>query len=387
MDTFDHEHLTDLVSSDETATVSIYLPMYRAGREVRQNATRFKNAIKSAEEQIGRRFPENQPLHAQLKQAAELERDEQWWQHQADGLALFLTPERFDRYRLPMSFDGLVTAGERFYVRPMIQLLQGDGKFFVLAVSQNRVRLLKGSRHRMEELNLEELPSDLRSALNIDEYTETLQHHSTGKPSTSGTTLFHGQGGSDMDVQKQKEIQQFFHQIASALETYFGDEPGPLVFAGVEYLYPMFRDTAKLNRLVDKPVTGNPDELSVDDLRTQAWSVVEPNFATKQQKAAERLHDQTGSEKTTSEISEIIQAARQGAVETLLLTDGELRWGVVNEETAEIKMSDASGAQAEELLNYAAVQTLATGGTVYSVPHGDLEENPAAAMLRFPVPS
>lgn len=388
MDQFTREELRRLVEAAGATVVSIYMPTYRAGRDVRQNATRFKNLINAAREQLDQRFPGEQRLQARLDEAAKLETNDDWWQHQSDGLAMFLDAERFDRYRLPLEFDELVVVGRRFHVRPLVRLLQGDGRFYVLAVSQNRVRLLEGTHFSVDELEPEQLPSDLRSALNIDEYTSSLQQHSTGGPDAAGTMMFHGHGAADMDVKKKDEIRQFFHRIDDALTSYFGSERTPLVFAGVDYLFPLFRETCRYSGLIDEPVTGNPDDSPPEELHRQAWDIVQPQFKKQQHTALERFHDAAGSSKATAALKDIIHAARQGAIDTLLLAEGQRQWGIVDEQSAEIRMADENAARAEELLNYAAVYTLRAGGTVYCLPSERMpDRRQAAALLRFPLPS
>lgn len=388
MNQFTADDLKRLVENTDKPVASIYMPTHRAGREVNQNAIRFKNVMTLANQHLTERFAGEHSLEAQLQEAAKLETDDEWWQHQSDGLAMFLTADRFDRYRLPLDFDESVTVGRRFYVRPMIRLLQGDGRFYVLAVSQNRVRLLEGTHYSVDELDPAQLPSDLRTALNIDEYTSALQQHSTGKPDAGSAMTFHGHGGSDMDVQKQDEIRQFFHQISAAMDSYFGAERTPLVFSGVDYLFPIFRDTCHYNGLIEQAVSGNPDELRVEDLHRQAWGVVEPRFTAERDAAVQRFRDASGSLRGTAELNEIIRAARQGAIDTLLLAEDQRQWGVVDVQTDQMQPTDENADDAEELFNHAAVYTLTNGGTVYSLPYDRMPDGKqAAALLRFPLPS
>lgn len=385
MDQFTHDDLKPLIDHTDNPIVSIYMPTIRAGREVRQNATRFKNMIKQAQNRLAELKLEEGPLANQLNKAAELHDNDDWWQHQSDGLAMFLTEDRFEKYRVPLSFAELVTVNTTAHVRPLVRLLQGDGQFYVLAVSQNDVRLLFGTHYSVDELTPDELPSDLRSALNIDEYVSSLQQHSTGKPAMAGSMTFHGHGGSDLDVQKKDEIKQYFHRINDALESYFGTERTPLVFAGVDYLFPIFREACHYNNLVDKAVQGNPDDLKVDELHKHAWEILAPQFEQSRKAAVARFQN-SGKEQATTDVLELIAAARQGAIDTLLLDGSQHIWGTIDGESGAFHESKAQAADSEELLNHVAVQTLRTGGTVYSCPTESMPSGEsAAAVLRFPV--
>lgn len=81
MDQFTDDDLQRLVNSSDDPAVSIDIPTHRAGRDVQENATRFKNLVKLATQHIADQFPSSQPLHARLREAAKLESDDAWWQH------------------------------------------------------------------------------------------------------------------------------------------------------------------------------------------------------------------------------------------------------------------------------------------------------------------
>lgn len=386
MDRFTTTDLRRLIETKEDPLVSLYMPTIRSGREVQQNPVRFKNLLKQVEEQLKEYGMKAQQVQRILRGPSELLTDEPWWQHQSDGLAMFLAGDRTDSFRVPLGVEETVVVGPRFHVRPMLPLLQEDGTFYVLAASQNRVRLLVGTRFSVDELDPDELPRDLRSALNIDEYTSSLQHHASGFLSEPGTNIFHGHGASDMDVRKKDELLRFFQRVASALETYLSDERVPLVFAGVDYLFPLFREATHYKHLVKEPATGNPDDLSVRQLHELAWSKVAPTFAGERREALGKYEESVGNQRVAAAVPEVVRASRQGAVDTLFIADNEKRWGILEETSDDVVLTDGPGEGAEELLNYSAIRTLLAGGKVYSLPAEEVPAHePAAAVLRFPL--
>ena len=66
-----------------------------------------------------------------LEPAKKLIEDYDFWQQQSDGLAMFLAPELFRHYRLPLSFEELVVVTDRFHLKPLMPLLSDDGQYFV----------------------------------------------------------------------------------------------------------------------------------------------------------------------------------------------------------------------------------------------------------------
>jgi len=163
----------------------------------------------------------------------------------------------------------------------------------------------------------------------------------------------------------------------------------PLVFAGVDYLFPVFQQACDHKGLVQTGVTGNPDDLAAEKIHEQAWAVVEPIFQKSRESAWNRFHDLAESESATDDIGEIIQAAIVGQIDTLLFADGVEQWGVVDEQSGAVVSVSPSSEDAEELINYAAVHTLINGGAVYALPPNRFANDKAAgAVLRYPlVPS
>lgn len=368
MDKFTNNDLTELAEQEGHALLSVYIPTERAGREVLQNRIRFKNILSEVEEKIKEAGSAGEKFNKQLKELHAWENDDDWWQHQSDGLAVFLDGEKNQRWRIPVSVPSICTCEEFYTLKPLCDLLQDDGQYYLLSVSQNDVRLFQGTKTSIVELHPDELPKDLRSALNIDEYVSSLQQHST---SASGTAaMFHGHGGSDLDVKKQDEILQYFRHINRALSSYLGSERRPLIFAGVDYLFPIFKEACDYNTLLEEPVSGNPDRLDADQLHKKSWPVVEPHFAVQRNTALERFHAAGPEGQGIDDLDSIVQAAEQGQVETLLVKDSHAN-RVPNRDE-------------RKMMNLAIVKTLRAGGSVLTVPAEKLTR-PAAAILRYSI--
>jgi len=54
-----------------------------------------------------------------------------------------ISPEVFLYYRLPIEFQELVVVSDQFHLKPLLYLINNDGRFYLLALSQNDVRFLR----------------------------------------------------------------------------------------------------------------------------------------------------------------------------------------------------------------------------------------------------
>jgi hypothetical protein len=146
----------------------------------------------------------------------------------SEGLAIYVDDLGMQAFRLPYSFREQVVVGNRFHVTPLLPLLVGEGKFFLLAVSANSVRMFVGDRWSIEELSVPGLPISLREALNQDQPQSVRQVHTANFGGGSRMLpSFHGQGGRE-DVAKD-DLLEFFHIVDRALRKFLADEQAPLV--------------------------------------------------------------------------------------------------------------------------------------------------------------
>ncbi|MGC9529110.1 MAG: hypothetical protein ACP5G2_00605 [Candidatus Bipolaricaulaceae bacterium] len=385
MDILTSAELGRLVEEHPGRCVSLYMPAMRAGRETRQNPIRFKNLLAKAEaELVGAGVGEVEAGEL-LAPARALLGERPFWQHQGDGLAAFLAPGLFRTFRLPRPLTELVVVGDRFHVKPLLPLVSEDGRYYVLALSQDRVRLFQGSRFSLCEVGLGEAPASLEEALRWDDPEEQLQFHTrTAGQGGKRPAMFHGQGVGTDGSRHKDDLVRFFRQVDRGVQAVLGGERVPLVLAGVDYLLPLYREASSHPRLVAGQIEGSPQQLDEDALRRRAWELVEPLFSADRRRAAEEYGRAVSSGQATGDLGEAVAAAWHGRVETLFVALGRQRWGQFDPQTGRVSLHEEAQADDQDLLDLAAVRTLLSGGRVYVV---DPEEvpggGPVAALLRY----
>lgn len=375
--------LESLMQQQGEACVSIYAPMVKAGPETQQNPIRFKNLVRQAADALEKRGMTPKEVDQYLRSASELIDDTLFWQHQSDGLALFVARDFFRYYQVALEVRELVTVEERFHLKPLLPLLSGDGRFYVLALSQKQARLLEATRHHVRELDLGDLPTSLDEALGYEVEETHIQYHTGTKAGgLNQSPVYHGQGGGEDDV--KLEIRKFFNLLDKGVQALIGDRNAPLVLAGVEFLFPLYQQVCDLPNLLEDGVPGNPDELSAEELHARAWPVVEPVFTKGQETAVSRYQELAGTGQTSNEIEDVVTAADDGRVDTLFVALGTRRWGTFDRQERTVTLSEGNGPGTEDLVDFAAIQTVLKGGTVYAVPPEQVPESGAvAAVYRY----
>lgn len=379
MELLSRAELEQLIEEPEGLCVSIFLPTHRAGAQTQQDPIRLRNLLREAEEQLlakELRAPEAEEL---LGPARELLDDSVFWQHQSDGLAVFLSPGVFRYYRLPLNFEDLVVVADRYYLKPLLPLLTGDGQFYVLALSQNEVRLLRATRHNVSEVELEDVPESLADTLRYDDQEKQLQFHTGTAGGRSGrAAIFHGHEPDDPKV----DILRYFRQIDRGVRELLKGSHAPLVLAGVDYLLPIYREASRYPHTIDEGVTGNPESLRSEELHERAWDAVRPRFSEAQQNAAARYRHLAGTGQTSRDVREIVAAAYYGRVETLFAASGAQHRGVFDPDTGEVDLHEAP--ESGDLLEFAAIQTILHHGTVYVTnPENMPADADAVSVFRY----
>ncbi len=383
MDTLSKEELKKLVTKPGGQCISIFMPTHQAGRDIQQDQIRLKNLLGAAEERLitgSLRFPEVKEL---LEPVQNLVLDSPFWQTQSNGLAIFRSREVFTYYRLPFYFAELLVISNRFHIKPILPLLNGEERFYVLTLSQNKVRLFRGTRNSVSEAELPDVPDTLAEALKYDDPEKQLQFH-TGTPRGKGrrAAIFHGHAVG-IDDNKDR-ILRYLRLVDAGLHELLKNERVTLVLAGVDYLLPIYKEVNNYPYLAVDGIEGNPEGMSTQELHEEAWAIVEPCFQKKQQEAAARYRQLIGTGLTSNDVKEAVPAAFQGRIELLFVTINLQQWGTYDPNTNTVHSHRKTEPGDDDLLDLAAVQTLLNGGTVYAVNAKKMPDKaPLAAVFRY----
>ncbi|HET6603044.1 MAG TPA: hypothetical protein VFG21_02355 [Xanthomonadaceae bacterium] len=379
----------ELIDHRDEWCVSIYMPTHRVGEQIRQDRIRLKNLLGQAEKALaarGMRGPDARDILAPARRHLD---DERYWQHSSQGLAIFLSPTGSREYALPLDFEPHVVVDDHYEVKPLLPMLLGDGHFFILALSKNKVRLLGATRHSVDEIHVPDLPADLSQALAQDVPERSLQFHTgTPAPAVGGgerAAVFHGQGAGD-DTRAKVDLLRYFRLVDRALHKVLHEESAPLVLAAVEYEQAIYRDANSYSHLLEKGIDGSPDRETADALRKRAWPLVEPSFRAAELQAVARYRELSATDRATTDVTGIVPAAWWGRVDTLFLERNRHLWGSFDPDTNSVKIRGEGRRRDGEfdLFELAVQRTLARGGAVYAVESDRMPVRaPLAAVLRY----
>jgi hypothetical protein len=387
MDTLEQKDIRELIETSGAWSVSLYMPTHRVGREQQQDPIRLKNLFVQAKEMLSDYGADKSEVQEMMRPVQSMITDTDFWQHQSEGLAVLLSTDFSRTFRLPASFDELIMVSKNFHIKPLLPLLNENGQFYILAVSLNSIRLFLGNRDFITEVETPDMPTNMDEALYMDDPEEHLDFHTgTRNPGSPGKqpAMFHGQGKQSDN--NEKNILRYFQYVNDGLKKLLDNESTPLVLASVDYLLPIYHNANSHSGLLTDGLTGNPDEMSAKELHQRAWKLIEPIFSENKLKAIKQFKQLHGkqSDRVAAELKTVVKAAKYGQVDTLFVPLSIHRWGRFEQEGDRVKLDEKPSRENEDLLNFAAAQTILNAGQVYALQPEDMPGGEdLAAILRY----
>lgn len=297
----------------------------------------------------------------------------------ARSFVLYISPTTFHAITLQDEHEQSVTIGRHFHLLPFLSPLLKSMHYYILVVSKKHVRLFEADHDSISPKDIDGLPSSIDDAWKgMERQEKSLQFHSTG----SGTAGFHGQGGAK-DTREQEE-DRFMHMIAKSLHTFLHGQHDPLVFAGVEEAFGMFRTFDTSGKLLDEYIRGNPDDFSMEDLKAKADPIVHAWSMKRNEALLEEYGALQGTGRTSTDIGMILGAAHNGKVDLLILAEGVQMWGGFNTENGKATVHTSQNDGDEELCGVASAHTLKHHGRVIMMHPDKMPEGAKiAAVLRY----
>jgi hypothetical protein len=386
MDTICVNDIKALIQNGGNSHVSIFMPTHHKGGLDQQDPIRLKNLLKIAEEKLTAQGLRSAEARSLLKPAETLLTDNLFWRQQSDGLALFMEPDQYFYYRIPIALNEEVGVGKRYFVRPIVTLLSSCVIFYVLAISHNENRLMQCTPFGSVRINLSDVPKDMSAALHYETPDNRVQYHvpaPAGGANFGGATAIQTGEGSRPNYDKRNML-QYLQQINRGVIKYLKEETAPMVLAGVDYLHSLYHSANTYRNLLPEGILGNPDGVSDDILREQASSVVRPYFDKSRRDAVADFHRAIGTGITATGLIDVNIAAYQGRVRFLFVASNARQFGVFDPVTNTVTVHPQPEPGDDDLIDFAAYQTLKHAGSIFVIEQGEVPGSaPLAAILRF----
>ena len=359
--------LAELTTVQQRPLLSLYQTTHRRHPENRQDPIRFANLVKELAVSLRQRHPDAES-RLLLEPFEALADDRDFWARTLEGLAVLGAPGFFRVFQIQRPVTELAVVADSFHTKPLRRFLQSAGRYQVLGLSLHKIQLFEGERDVLDEIApAPGVPRTMTEALGnrlTDPHSTVASYGGTGQ---SSTPMHHGHGGRRDEL--QIDMERFCRAVDRAvLERHSRPSGLPLILAALPEHHHLFRQVSHNPFLMAEGLTVNPDALQPDELRQQAWQVVEPQYG--RQLAA--LVDGFAAAKTnglgSEELAEVFRAAAAGRVATLLIEADRQLPGRLDGSTGQIEVADLGDPQVDDQLDDLGELVAKMGGRVMVIP-------------------
>lgn len=365
----------------EGPCVTVYMPLTEgtANQTAKANDLEWRELIRQIEPKAGELGSQGREL---LEPISNWEAVYPEGSPQGQSLAVFRSADLFRVAWVDERVSSQAVLGPHFYVRPMLRELTGDTSFYILALSQKNVRLLHCTMRNSEEVAF---PSGIKTSygeyMNSPKPDHTLDNRASGGPDIGGGAVMFGTAADAVD--KKDDLAHFYRQIDNGLNETLRGKAEPVVLVGVEYELPIYRSVSKFPHLAEEAVHGAPNSLKAGEMHARAIDAIRRCYEHKVDEALAEYNHKVGGG-GTNRLKDVVTAAHEGRVLTLLVSDSLQTTGVFDEATYTVKGRETGTPEDEDLVNDAVVQTILHAGQIYvalnnKMPHGSA----VAAIYRF----
>jgi hypothetical protein len=374
------EELLELAEMNHTNCVSIFIPTHRKGESTLKgkDALNFKHQVREIRSKLESRGMDDLEVNTFLEPINELLEDGEFWRNQLDGLAVFLSDKIFRKYSVPVHFDELNYLSNEFYLKPLIQVLNENGVFYLLTLRKDDIKFYRATKNIIVEMKVDDqIPTRLEDRVGYDHEQKSLQFRT--QQGNQGAGSFHGH--QDSDSEEKKELVEFFRAVDKGLMEYLREDPRiTLLVCSLDFYFPIYKEVNTYKSLFPEHISANPAEVDLAEIHQKARELLQPHFdKTKQEKLA-KFEGLYGTGKTSNDLEEIVNASFDGKVDTLFLEKNADMFGIYNPSTRKIKVEESHHSPNVSLTNLIAMRVLKDGGNVYLL---DREAMPAKFSIAY----
>jgi len=373
--------LSDLIVEAPDVGVSIFLPTHAYGSETQQDPLRFKNLVSQARSQLSDLGYAAADIDRELAPAQRLMEDHEFWQHQEQGLAVFLAGGEVRTYTLPVSLIDQVVVDRGYHLTPLLPIVASPEMFYVAAVTSQEVVVFRASRFEMSEMKYEG-PVRVDGQGTESDYQNPVQASPVARPHTGSVDISHAQvyGDSPTEWRKARLI-DFARRVATGVDELVARNAAPVVLVANAELSGHVQQASRLAAEDLWVIDADPASMDESHLREAAYAVLEPHFTASRSRTWDRFQELKGrhDKRAVTNPADLARSAQHGHIETLFIS--EAASSGVSDGAAQMPPVDS--APSARRLNDLVERTLSQGGGVQMVPAAQFTGPSVAAILRF----
>lgn len=373
----------DMILGEEGPLISLYQPTHRHFPENKRDKIVFKNLMREIENSLKRDYKRDM-IESIMKPLYQIEKDlhEPFWNNTLDGIAVFASKNKCIVYHLFVPVKEFAVVANSFHIKPLIQAFQSLDKYQLLGLSRNSFAMFQGDKNGFVEIELgSDVPRTLEEVLG-DQLTEPyLSYASYG--GIGDSPMYHGHGDSTDEIAKDTE--KYYRYIDRfILENYSNKSRLPLILVSLKENQSQFRKISRNPYLHKEAIDISYEAIEIEQLNKMALEIIEPDILKETKKVIESYNSAASKSLGSFELSEVVKAAFEGQVETLLLEENRIIAGKIDKNSGIIYMCDIDNPDCDDILDDLAELVLKNKGNIVVLPKDKMPSTTGiAAIYRY----
>lgn len=352
------KELKDVISE---SCVTIILNTHRTIPDNKKDSLTLKNLIKEAEERL---FADESKRDA--KALADRLKDIESkidHNHNLESLVLFVNEDIAEYTRLPIAVEERVVIDHTFATRDLIRALHLETNYYVLVLSQQKVRLIEAFNNKVV--------TEIGNPFPI----ENKQFYSTNKAELSNakrqTTL----------------VAEFFNRVDKEVNKVRKENPLPVLICTEDSnFHEYLKGADQKQSIFDTYLNKNRVDEKAHHIITEAWKIIKEHTIEQNNARKEDIQKAVSQNKFLSDTNEIWKAIKEGRIQTLFIEQGKFQPAIWENDQIEFVSGDLRDKKevVDDIYDELIEANMYYGGDVVFLPKGELTKfNGFGAITRY----
>jgi len=352
------KELKDIYSE---SCITIILNTHRTRPDNEKDSITLKNLCKRAEERL--LADESKRDAEKLIQRIQELASQIDHRHNLEGLVLFVNEDIAEYIRLPIKVEDRVLIDHTFATRDLVRSLHQAANYFILVLSQQKVRLIEAFNNKVVKEYDNSFPM------------ENTQFYSTNKAELSNAS------------RQTSLIAEFFNRVEKEVNKVRKENTLPVLICSEQSNYHEYLKVADQKQGVfDIFLNKNRLDEKAHPIVEDAWEIVKEHLIEKNNARKQELVKAVSSGKYLSDVNDIHRAILEGKLRTLFIEEGLFQPGIMEGNTIKFVSEEerAQKAVTDDIYDELIEINMNYGGDAVFLPKGDLSDfNGFGAITRY----
>lgn len=272
------------------------------------------------------------------------------------GYIVVATAHGSETHLLRFPVAETVTLGTTPATRSLIQGLRRSPRYRLLVVSDKAMRLFEGLRDDLDEVTDHGFPfaADIKPR-----DRRAIAGRFAREP-----------GGDD-----KEQWRNFYRTVDEALTAAIGDDPLPIILAGVGASTSMFEEVSVNTASILGHISGAHEHTTPHELGTKAWPLLREHLKTRRREVIADLSEAIHSQNAVTGVAEAWQLARSGRGQTLVVEEDYRAEAAREVDHRLVSSTESGGAEVmDDPVDQLIEHVVRHGGSVEFVAPGSLAD-------------